>query len=129
MIDRMDIARIFTKQDFRNTYHLIQIKEMETLNTPFLTRDSQFNYRVMLFGLKNRPATIHTIIDDAPWLYNDNFAGRYLSDILINFTHDKQHEDHVQEGIERLTQFGLNCKGKSAQLEPQNQFPRIYLEL
>jgi len=40
-----------------NSYRLIRIKEGDEYNTAFPTRYWQFEYRVMLFGLTNTPAT------------------------------------------------------------------------
>jgi len=57
MLDRLRGARIFTKLDLRNAYHLSRIKEGEEYKTVFPTRYGQFKYRVMPFGLTNAPAT------------------------------------------------------------------------
>ena len=46
------------RQDLRNSYHLIRIKEGDEYKTAFRTQYRQFEYRVMPFGLTNVPATI-----------------------------------------------------------------------
>jgi hypothetical protein len=47
MLDRLRGARIFTKLDLRNAYHLIRKKEGDQYKTGFCTRYGQFEYRVM----------------------------------------------------------------------------------
>jgi len=46
------------RQDLRNAYHLIQIKEGDEYKTAFRTRYRQFEHPVMPFRLTNAPATI-----------------------------------------------------------------------
>jgi len=46
------------RQDLRNAYHLIQIKEGDEYKTTFRTRDRKFKHPVIPFGLTNAAATI-----------------------------------------------------------------------
>jgi hypothetical protein len=115
MLDQMRRARIFTKLDLQNAYHLIRIKEGDEYKTAFRTCYGQFEYRVMPFGLTNVPATFQAYIDDCLWPYIDDFAVCYPDDILIYSTNEKEHEDQVQKVLERLRQFGLYCKAEKCQ--------------
>jgi hypothetical protein len=47
MFDRLEEARIFTKLDLQNAYHLIRIKEGDEYKTAFRAQYGQFEYRVM----------------------------------------------------------------------------------
>jgi len=115
ILDRMCGAQIFTKLDLRNAYHLIRTKEGVEYKTAFRTRYGQFEYRVMPFGLTNAPATFQAYIDDCLRPYVDDFAVRYLDDILFYSTNEMEHEDHVKQVLERLRQFGLYCKAEKCQ--------------
>ena len=112
MLDRLRGARIFTKLDLRNAYHLIRIKEGDEYKTAFRTRYGQFEYRVMPFGLTNAPATFQAYIDDCLRPYIDDFAVCYLDDILIYSTNEEEHEEQVQKVLERLREFGLYGKAE-----------------
>jgi hypothetical protein len=107
MHDRLRGARIFTKLDLRNAYHLIRIKEGDEYKTAFRTRYGQFDYRVMPFGLTNAPATFQSYIDDCLQAYIDYFAVCYLDDILIYSTNEKEHDENVRNLLERLRELGL----------------------
>ena len=95
MLDRLRGARIFTKLDLRNAYHLIRIKEGDEYKTALRNRYGQFEYRVMPSDLTNAPAMFQSYIDDCLRPYIDDFAVWYLDDILIYSTNEKEHEEHI----------------------------------
>jgi len=112
MLDRLRGARIFTKLDHRNAYHLIRIKEGDEYKTAFRTRYGQFEYQVMPFGLTNAPATFQAYMDDCLRPFIDDFAVCYLDDILIYSTDEEEHEEQVRKVLERLPEFGLYAKAE-----------------
>jgi hypothetical protein len=57
-------------------------EEDEDLIT-FRTRFSAFKYRVMPFGLINKPTSYQHFMNDVLFDYLDKFAATYLDDILI----------------------------------------------
>jgi hypothetical protein len=117
LLDGVREAQIFTKLDLRNAYHLIRIKEGDKYKTAFRTRYSQFEYRVMAFGLTNAPAAFQAYIDDCLRPYIDELAVCYLDDILIYSTYEKEHEEHVRNVLQRLQEFHSIVRPKSASLE------------
>jgi len=74
LLDRAREARIFTKLDFRNAYHLIRIQEGDEFKTAFRTRCVQFEYQVMPFGLTNAPGTFQAYTDDYLRPYIEDFT-------------------------------------------------------
>ena len=57
ILERIGKAKTFTKLDLRGAYNLIRIKEGDEFKTAFRTRYSQFEYRVMPFGVTGLAGT------------------------------------------------------------------------
>ncbi len=79
-------AKIFTKLDLRNAYHLVHIKEGDEWKTAFNTLVGHFEYRVLPFGLVNAPAVFQALVNDVLRDMINVFVFVYLDDILIFFT-------------------------------------------
>ena len=58
VFDQLQQAKIFTKLDLRNAYHLVRIREGDEWKTGFNTPSGHYKYMVMPFGLTNAPAVI-----------------------------------------------------------------------
>ncbi|XP_057192457.1 uncharacterized protein LOC130555915 [Triplophysa rosa] len=56
-------ARVFTKLDLRNAYHLVCIREGDEWKTAFNTPTGHFEYRVLPFGLTNAPAVFQDLVN------------------------------------------------------------------
>jgi hypothetical protein len=112
MLERVSNARIFTKLNLRGTYNLIQIKERDEFNTAFRTRYGQFEYQVIPFGLTNALATFQVYMDYCLRPHMDDFVVYYLDDILIYLEVPAAHDGHVTKVLERLREYGLNCKAE-----------------
>ena len=56
--ERLNSAKVFTKLDLKNGYHLVHMAEEGEEKTAFRTRFGLYQWRVMLFGLLNAPAMI-----------------------------------------------------------------------
>jgi len=109
MADSVREARVMMKLHLCGAYNLIQIKEGDEYKTAFRTRYGQFEYSAMPFCLTNAPARFQSYIDDCLRPYIDDFTVCYPDDILIHSTHEKEHEEHVRQVLQRLQQFGHYC--------------------
>ena len=78
-------ARVFSKLDLRNTYHLVRIREGDEWKTGFNTPSGHYEYLVMPFGLTNAPAVFQALINDVLREFLNHFVFVYLDDILIFF--------------------------------------------
>lgn len=76
-------AKIFTKLDLRNAYHLVRIREGDEWKTVFKTPLGHFEYLVMPFGLTNAAAVFQNLINDVLRDMLNRFVFVYLDDILI----------------------------------------------
>lgn len=87
VFDQLQQAKVFTKPDLHNAYHLIKIKEGDEWKTRLNTPRGHFEYLVMPFGLTNAPAVFQAMINEVLGDFIDQFVYVYLDDILsISFT-------------------------------------------
>ena len=78
-------AKVFTKLDLRNAYHLVRIREGDEWKTAFNTHLGHFEYLVMPFGLTNAPAVFQNLVNDILRDMINKFVVVFLDDILIFF--------------------------------------------
>lgn len=76
-------AKVFTKLDLRNTYHLVHTKESDEWKTAFNTPLGHFEYQDLPFGLVNTPVVFQALVNDVLRDMLNIFVFVYLDDILI----------------------------------------------
>jgi len=100
-------AKVFTKLDLKDGYHLIQMRKGDEHKTSFDTRYGQYEYQVMPFGLVNAPATCQTMMNKILRDFLDHRVVVYLDDILIYSENMEDHITLVQQVLHRLEQHDL----------------------
>ena len=103
-------AKIFTKLDLRNAYHLVRIREGDEWKTAFNTPLGHFEYQVMPFGLSNAPAIFQAMINDILRDMINHFVFVYLDDILIFSRTTEEHVEQVRLVLRRLLDNKLYVK-------------------
>jgi len=83
----------------------------------FQTRYEHYEYTVMLFELKNTPATFQRLINDTLREYLDDFAITYLDDILIYLNDLEMHCSHVHKILRKLSERVLYVKKSKSKFE------------
>ena len=105
-------ARVFTKLDLRNAYHLVRIRDGDEWKTAFNTHLGHFEYLVMPFGLSNAPAVFQALVNDVLRDMLNIFVVVYLDDILIFSRSVEEHHQHVRLVLQRLLENRLFVKAE-----------------
>ena len=105
--DRVAGAKIFTKLDLKDSYHLLRIPEGDEWKTAFRTRYGHFEYKVMPFGLVNAPATFQAMMNKILREFLDHGVVVYLDDILIYSTSEEEHIELVRKVLAKLKEHKL----------------------
>lgn len=124
--EQLQQAKIFTKLDLRNAYHLVRIREGDEWKTGFNTPSGHYEYLVMPFGLTNAPAVFQAMINDVLREFLNQFVFVYLDDILI-FSPDKHsHVKHVRQVLQRLLENHLYVKSEKSEFHAETVFPWLH---
>jgi len=102
LLDAPKRARVYSKIDLRNAYHLVHIAEGDEWKTCFRTRYSSFKWLVMPFGLSNAPAVFQQFMNEIFADLLNVFMVVYLDNILIYLDNLVNHKEHVKEVLRRL---------------------------
>ena len=84
---RLNTAKVLTKVELKNRYHVVYMVEGGDEKTGFHTRFEIYYWRVILFGLCNAPAIFQSMMDNIFHDLLDNRIIVYLDEILI-YTED-----------------------------------------
>jgi len=91
--DRVAGAKVFTKLDLKDGYHLIPMRKGDEHMRAFRRQYGQDEYKVIPFGLVDASATFQTIMTKILRELLDHAVVTYLDDILI---YSENMEDHIK---------------------------------
>ena len=83
LFDQLRGARVYSKMDFRTSYHKLRVRKVDIPKTVFRTWYEHFEFMVMPFGLTNAPAAFMDLMHRVFQPYLDRFIMVFVKDILI----------------------------------------------
>ena len=110
MLDRLHLAKVFTKIDLRNAYHQVRVKEGDEWKTAFRCREGHFEYQVCPQGPTNAPAMFQFFMNDILREYLDVIAVGILDDVIIFSANTSEHVGHVRSILQVLRENQLYAK-------------------
>jgi hypothetical protein len=115
LLDAVAGSEYFTSLDLTSGYHQILISEEDRPKTAFRTPFGHFQFKVLIEGLTNAPATFQTVINSIFYPYIRKFVVVYIDDILIFSKIEAEHQAHVRLVLEMLKREKFYvCKAKSS---------------
>ena len=107
LLSRPAKAKFFIKFNIRATFNKICIDPSAEEYTTFYTYYGFYKYKVLLFGLTNKPATYQRYINNILINYLDNFYITYLDDILIYLKDLLTHIYYMRKVLQYLYKISL----------------------
>jgi hypothetical protein len=83
------------------------IEHTDVWKTTFKSREGLFEWLVMLFSLRNSPATFMRMMDDILQPFTNNFIVVYLNEILNYNKTWAEHLQHIEQVLYTLQQHKL----------------------
>ena len=122
LLDAVSGSQYFTSLDLTSGYHQILISEEDRPKTAFRTPFGHFQFKVLIEGLTNAPATFQTVMNSIFSPYLKKFVVVYLDDILIFSKSEEEHQAHVRLVLDVLRRekfYVTQAKSHFAQTEIQ----------
>jgi hypothetical protein len=115
LLDGVAGSSYFTSLDLTSGYHRILISKEDRPKTAFRTSFGHFQFKVLIEGLTNAPATFQTVMNSILHPYIRKFVVVYIDDILIFSKSEAEHQAHVRLVLKVLKREKLVvCKAKSS---------------
>ncbi len=113
-------AKVFTKSELCNAYHLVRIHEGDEWKTDVNTPTGHYEYLVLTFGLTNALAVFQGMVNRMLGDMINQFVFVYLDDVLIYSPSLKVHTQHVCQVLKRLLQNLLYVKLEKSELHTKS---------
>ena len=107
MLDILQGAKYFTSLDLGNAFHQVELTEESKLKTAFSTKDAQYNFNRMPFGIAAAPATFQKLMNQVLGPLNWKEAIVYLDDLLIFSSNIPEHYKRIKNVLKRIKESGL----------------------
>jgi hypothetical protein len=120
LLDAVAGSLYFTSLDLTLGYHQMFISEEDRPKTAFRTPFGHFQFKVLIEGLTNAPATFQTVMNSILHPYIMKFVVVCIDNILIFSKSEAEHQTHVRlvlEVLKRERFFVCKAKSSFAQLE------------
>src|SRR6266542_196613 len=100
----------FTVIDLASAYWQFQLRKKDRPKMAFLTRNGQYQFKVMPFRLNNAPVTFQRLINKVLRQYIGKFVQVYLDDIIIYSNNLDEHKRYIKAVLKKIRKANLKLK-------------------
>ena len=115
MLDVLNGSKYFTTLDLGNAYYQVELDETSKMKTAFSTKNEQYYFNRMPFGIAAAPATFQKLMNKVLGSLNWNEAVVYLDDILIFSKTKDEHIKRLKNVFQKIKDAGLKLKRDKCQ--------------
>ncbi|CAK1591628.1 unnamed protein product [Parnassius mnemosyne] len=98
-------STVYSKLDLIKAYNQIPVFEADVCKTAITTPFGLYEFPFMAYGLRNAAQTFQRFMDEV--LRGLDFCFGYLDDILVYSSNSTQHQQHLRQLFQRLTEYGV----------------------
>jgi len=114
MLESVAHSRWFSSFDLGNAYYQVELEEESKLKTAFSTKDGQYCFNRMPFGIAAAPGTFQELMTKV--LYGIKGAMAYLDDILIYSRNKEEHMRTLELVLDRILEAGLRLNPEKCKI-------------
>ena len=110
LFDQFKDAQLFSSLDLSQGYHQLRMADDSIHKTAFVTKNGQYEYMVMPFGIKAGPSVFQSAMHHVLRPLVGKSVSIFLDDICVYSANLEQHLQHLEEVFKKLRehQFYLN---------------------
>ena len=105
ILHRLKGSSIYSKLDATSGFWQIPLEEKSAKLTTFITPYGRYFYRRLPQGISSAPEIFQRTVDEI--LSGESNALCFFDDILVFSDNEKEHEEHLQNTLARLTAAGV----------------------
>lgn len=118
-LDQVGPSQWFSIIDLKSAFLQVPLSPEDQEKTAFVTKNGQYQFTVLPFGLKNSPAIFQRLMTNVLGDYLDKFCLVFIDDILVFSETWQAHVAHLHMVFSRLTEFGLKAHPDKCKLGTQ----------
>jgi hypothetical protein len=107
-----DDIKYYSALDLRGAYNLLRIRKGDEFKTAFVTKQGQFQFKVVPFGLCNAPAAFQRFMNDIFRNLIGTCVLVYIDDIIVFSQSRQEHQAHLERVLKTLQENSLYCKAE-----------------
>jgi predicted aspartyl protease len=116
LLDCLAGSKFFSSLDLGQAYYQVALAEDSQDKTAFSTKEGQFCFNRLPFGLATAPATFQRLMHEMLTGILFNGAIVYLDDILVYGRNQEEHDQRLQEVFQRIKDTGLKINPEKCEI-------------